>query len=234
MAYQQPTFIIYHPATMEFGPCNLHLEPQFITYIPLFYHPKNQSKNNDPNFKISLSNRQNARQNQVSGIILSTRWTIMAFTHEDAFWAQSGLRTGRPRKFYEPKEMAEACCSYFEWCDNNPHLEHKIAVVDKTLEEYSVPRKRVYTMSGLRIHLNISKQTWVRWKEMDNEEINEVIEWVEDVIHTQKFEGAVAGFFNANLIARDLGMSDKSMIGSDPDNPLPSPVSIFRIPENDR
>ena len=30
------------------------------------------------------------------------------------------------------------------------------------------------------------------------------------VIRTQKFEGASAGLLNANIIARDLGLSDKT------------------------
>lgn len=40
----------------------------------------------------------------------------------------------------------------------------------------------------------------------------EVTTYVEEIIRTQKFEGAAVGAFNANIIARDLGLSDKKEI----------------------
>jgi len=36
----------------------------------------------------------------------------------------------------------------------------------------------------------------------------------EEVIYNQKFAGAAAGLLNANIIARDLGLSDKKDINS--------------------
>ena len=35
---------------------------------------------------------------------------------------------------------------------------------------------------------------------------------IKQIIRTQKFEGASAGFLNANIIARDLGLTDKQEI----------------------
>jgi len=37
-----------------------------------------------------------------------------------------------------------------------------------------------------------------------------VIADIEAVIKSQKFQGAAAGLLNANIIARDLGLADKS------------------------
>ena len=158
----------------------------------------------------------------------------MAFTYEDAFWANSGRRAGRPRKFYTSEALEEACFSYFKWCDDNPLQEHKVSVVDKNLENHSVPHKRVYTLTGLYVHLGIGEKTWNDWRNQEDGPFLDAIETVQMIIKTQKFEGAAAGFFNANIIARDLGLGDKNTISGDPDNPLSANVSIFRIPDNER
>ena len=67
--------------------------------------------------------------------------------------------------------------------------------------------------SGARAHdlcnfLDISVDSWSKWTH-NREDLSEVIACVEQVIFQNKFEGAVAGFFNANIIARDLGLADK-------------------------
>jgi hypothetical protein len=38
----------------------------------------------------------------------------------------------------------------------------------------------------------------------------EVITRIDKYIYNQKFEGAAAGFLNPNIIARDLGLADKT------------------------
>ncbi|MFC0183379.1 terminase small subunit [Pseudarcicella hirudinis] len=40
----------------------------------------------------------------------------------------------------------------------------------------------------------------------------EVITRIEEIVYVQKFEGAAVGAFNANIIARDLGLADKQNI----------------------
>ena len=39
-----------------------------------------------------------------------------------------------------------------------------------------------------------------------------IIHKIEEIIYNQKFEGAAVGIFNSNIIARDLGLSDKKDI----------------------
>ena len=36
-----------------------------------------------------------------------------------------------------------------------------------------------------------------------------IVTHIEETIYRQKFEGAACGFYNANIIARDLGLQDK-------------------------
>jgi hypothetical protein len=43
----------------------------------------------------------------------------------------------------------------------------------------------------------------------DSKDFMPIITRIKEIIYNQKFSGAAAGFFNANIIARDLGLSDK-------------------------
>jgi len=49
--------------------------------------------------------------------------------------------------------------------------------------------------------------TWKKYKE--HKDFLDIITHIETIIYTQKFEGAAAGHYNANIIARDLGLADK-------------------------
>jgi hypothetical protein len=42
----------------------------------------------------------------------------------------------------------------------------------------------------------------------------QIITRIEDIIYSQKFEGAAVGQFNSNIIARDLKLSDQTDITS--------------------
>ena len=48
----------------------------------------------------------------------------------------------------------------------------------------------------------------------------EVLDWIEEVIYTQKFEGAAGNMMNANFLARDLGLADKSELSGPNGGPL--------------
>jgi hypothetical protein len=57
------------------------------------------------------------------------------------------------------------------------------------------------TISGLCIFLDITLQTWTCAGFADTQRIDEII-------RTQKFEGAAAGLLDVNLIAREMAMMD--------------------------
>ena len=67
-----------------------------------------------------------------------------------------------------------------------------------------VPKMRAMTMMGLCFYLDIGTSTFHDYKQ--NEDFSEVIAKIEQVIFTQKFEGAAADLLNANIISRALGI----------------------------
>lgn len=81
-----------------------------------------------------------------------------------------------------------------------------------------VAKMRAMTISGLCIFLDISKQAWSEYKARDG--FGDVTTRIEEIIRTQKFEGASADLLNPNIIARDLGLADKSEISGDAGGPI--------------
>lgn len=121
-----------------------------------------------------------------------------------AFWKVSPQ--GR-KPIYTPTELQVGAIEYFDWCHDNPLFEVDIrSTKDDGIVETPVAKMRVFTIGGLLTFLDITRQTYSHYREQ--EAYKPVIEWIDTVIRTQKFEGAAAGLLNSNLIARDLGLAD--------------------------
>jgi len=74
---------------------------------------------------------------------------------------------------------------------------------------------RAMTLSGLCFYLHCNEAYFRTFKAQlpeGEEDFNTVIKEIETVIYNQKFQGAAADLLNANIIARDLGLSDKSTV----------------------
>jgi len=69
-----------------------------------------------------------------------------------------------------------------------------------------------YTLTGLFVFLDIDKSTWAEYKK--REDFTPITTRIEAIMYTQKFEGASVGAFNASIIARDLGLVDKTDLTS--------------------
>lgn len=126
-------------------------------------------------------------------------------------WEIGASRLGQPPCFNSPKEMLERAIEYFKWCEDNPLGEHKIFAQQGAIVDGEVKHKRPYTQAGLCVYLGISEQTWRNYRD-SNPDYFEVTKLITDAMYDQKFAGASAGIFNANIIARDLGLKDKSEI----------------------
>lgn len=114
---------------------------------------------------------------------------------------------GRPKKF-RPDELEEKANEYFQWCIDNPLYE--AVLHGKSGEIMKLPRLRAFTETGLCVFLGISTTSFYSYYVgEESQDYVEVITRIREVIRTQKFEGAAAGFLNANIIARDLGLRDK-------------------------
>lgn len=134
----------------------------------------------------------------------------MAAPNENKFW-QLRSKHGRDKIFSTPSILWESACEYFQWCEDNPWQEQDW--VGKDGDEVTKNKVRPYTLSGLCVYLECGEQTLRDYGK--REDFSEVYTRIEQIIRTQKFEGAATGFFNANIIARDLGLSDKQETKTD-------------------
>ena len=133
----------------------------------------------------------------------------MAPIKNNQFWKLRS-KHGRDKIFETPQTLWDEACIFFEWCDKNPLIEQKAFGTGKKL---NLNKMRAYTMQGLCYFLKIGTSTYNDYKH--REEFKEVIEQIEQVLFTQKFQGAAAGLLNANIISRDLGLKDASDVTTD-------------------
>jgi len=125
------------------------------------------------------------------------------------FWKLRS-KHGRDKLFTTPDLLWQAACEYFQWCEDNP-----ISAEDNkgTKNVNTVKFNRPFTLKGFCLYCDATEHWYYEFKkglkpEKDKDYLY-ICRKIEDIIYNQKFEGASIGIFNANIIARDLGLSDK-------------------------
>lgn len=129
----------------------------------------------------------------------------MAAPPNNSFW-QARSSHGRKPIFESPDKLWEASAEYFEWTEANPLYELKAFAYQGEVTTKEMPKMRAMTIAGLCIFLDIGVQTWHDYRAKEG--FSEVTTRVDEIIRTQKFQGAAADLLNPNIIARDLGLSD--------------------------
>lgn len=118
---------------------------------------------------------------------------------------------GRQPIFKTPDELWEACCEYFEWVEANPLYEDKVTSFQGINTHEPVAKMRAMTITALCVFLDIDRKTWDEGYKARKDFIP-ITTRVEDIIYSQKLEGAAADLLNANIIARELGLREKAEI----------------------
>lgn len=171
----------------------------------------------------------------------------MSAPEGNQFWKLRS-KHGRDRLFETPELLWEACAEYFETCDDNPFIkqEAKTVNVGNYQSEIAIADMRVmrpYTIQGLCRYLNANTQYFNQFEESVKDKEDErskgfslILTRVREIIYEQKYSGAASGFFNANIIARDLGLSDKKDIKHE-GIPAPPPIQttgpIKELPDSE-
>lgn len=117
-------------------------------------------------------------------------------------------RVGRPVKFETPDDLWDACCEYFQWCDENPLLETKAFAYQGVVTQDVIPKMRAMTLSGMQFFIGLSRQGWQEYRVKP--EFSDICNEIETVVYNQKFAGAAADLLNPVIIARDLGLKEKT------------------------
>jgi len=125
-------------------------------------------------------------------------------------WWEARSRHGRKLLWENREELLEACFDYFEWVEANPLKEGKVFQYEGKPVHTEVKKMRAMTKSGLCVFLGCSRSTWEDYGKKDD--FSDIVELVNECIRDQKFSGAAAGLLNANLVARELGITEKSEV----------------------
>lgn len=133
----------------------------------------------------------------------------MAAPKGNKFWEARSSHGANP-KFEHSTDLWDACLEYFEWVEDNPLKEARVAQCKGEPKVIELDKMRAMTIGGLCNFLDICHDTWIEWRN-NRDDLSEVIKKTESIIREQKFSGAAADLLNANIIARDLGLKDTSV-----------------------
>src|SRR5436190_2985965 len=141
----------------------------------------------------------------------------MAAPDGNQFWKLRSKHC-RDKLFSSHEELLKACEQYFHWCDEHPWIKNEAIKSGEwagTLAK--VPTARPYTIQGLCRYLRCNTLWFNQFekslegkKDSKSKDFSTILTHVRETIYQQKFEGAAVGAFNANIIARDLGLKDNS------------------------
>lgn len=126
------------------------------------------------------------------------------------FWKQRS-KHGRDKIFASPELLWEAACEYFEWCQENPIKD------PRSFGQRNI--QRPFTLIGMCRFLGVNsvyfQQLEDQFKGKEDEqskEFSNIIILIKETCYQQKFDNAVIGVYKENIIARDLGLTDKKDI----------------------
>lgn len=132
----------------------------------------------------------------------------MGAPKKNEFW-KARASHGRSKIFETPKILMDAATEYFNWCLDNPLYESVVS----SGKIFELPKMRAMTLKGLCIFLDVSYSSFDNYCNSSHERYKDFLEVtsrIKEIVYTQKFEGASAGFLNANIIARDLGLKEET------------------------
>lgn len=139
------------------------------------------------------------------------------------FWMIAEAPLGRKRIFKSPQELWDKSLEYFKWCDQHPLKAEEYNGKDAV--KCIVNKMRAYTWQGLEAYLGINS---LEDYKTQYKEFSEIITHIRKIIYTQKLEGAAAGLLNSNIIARDLGLRDKTDVDMTTGGQLIAPQIIVQ------
>lgn len=124
--------------------------------------------------------------------------------------------TGRPKSIATPEILWKYACDYFQMRDESPWPTHDvIRSGDNAGKNIYIDKQEPYTWEGLDDYLFehdvISRlEDYKANKDNRYAEFVDVVTRIRKIMYDQKFRGAAIGAFKENIIARDLGLTDKT------------------------
>ena len=150
---------------------------------------------------------------------------------DNTWLARKGNALGRPRAIKSPQELWDFFCEYADRIINNPFKKNDFIKGGEFAGVIvQVDTIRPFTWQGFEDYLFEKKVAFDIKKYRFNrdgayDDFSPIITRIGEVIYSNKFEGAAVGAFNHNIIARDLGLVDKTSTSVHVEQPLFPDVS---------
>jgi hypothetical protein len=125
---------------------------------------------------------------------------------------------GRDYK-YTPDGLWEEAIKYFDWISKKVwNKKDPIKSGDLAGKLIDIPTQIPMSIGSFCTFADIDESTFDNYlKEEGYEAFFRITKTIKTIIENQQFEGATVGAFNPNIIARKLGLVDKTDITSDGD-----------------
>ena len=149
------------------------------------------------------------------------------FTTGNRFW-EARSSHGRNPKFESAEALEDAISQYFEWNEGNPLYKDQLVTFQGSAIHEPIAQMRAMTIGAMCMFIGVTESLWREWRS-SRPDFLAVMSWAEGVIYRQKFEGASADLLNANIIARDLGLSDKKDVTTG-GKPLSGGIDLSKAP----
>lgn len=151
------------------------------------------------------------------------------------FWKLRS-KHGADAIFESPEIMQEACMEYFEETSKRKWFKAEAIKGGKEVgKTINVPTETPFSISGLCLFLGVNTRYFEQFEKSEtyknNKDYSTIITRVKDIIETHQLEGAIVGAFNPNIIARKLGLTDKTDISSSDGTMSPKPNIIVQSKE---
>ena len=129
----------------------------------------------------------------------------MAAEKGNRYWKDRS-QDGRDLIWSTPDELWKECKEYFKV--TSERVWNKTEFRGVQAKEVKVPTSVPFSLTGLCLHLDCCLTTFKNYEKKEDFVI--VTSKIRNIIENQQFEGAVVGAFNANIIARKLGLAEKT------------------------
>jgi hypothetical protein len=124
---------------------------------------------------------------------------------------------GRQKQFASPDEFWQAFVEYVQHTKNNPFYRNDaVKSGEHTGKIIQIPTQRPLTRTGFSSYIGMTWQGVENYGKLESHKaFFEVYTRAMQIIDTNQVEGAIAGLFNANIVARIQGIKEQTDFTSD-------------------
>jgi hypothetical protein len=133
------------------------------------------------------------------------------------------MAMGRPRRFKTPGALWRAFEEYKEWAADHPwNKKEAIKSGDLAGTLVDIPTSRPLTEWEFAVFCRMSRTGLIEYCNRDD--FSDIYKRIKDEMSAQRISGGMSGAYNANLVARIDGITEKSEI--DQTNHFPDGINI--------